>query len=143
MLAAFAASNNLTSDQVRQFQCTERNKKTSYSAGMIALFAISGVLGLVLIAVGVVLLVAWRRKRTMQYITQSGQLSGGAVPGKVLPASSMAGPYGDPDQPQIYKRGAVAEGLEQADPESPTRRWRGGNRVAPLVAADPARQQAL
>lgn len=129
LLQAFANSNNLTADLVRTFRCQDYNpKKKRWSAGMIALFVISGVLGAVLLGVLIYLFVAWRRRRAanLMFISSAGGVSGAAPTNaghKVVPADALSN---DPGYP---RKGAVAESVE-----IPGRRWSAtGNRVLPVV----------
>ncbi|KXZ48855.1 hypothetical protein GPECTOR_25g440 [Gonium pectorale] len=119
LLMAFASANNLTADQVRTFDCGSYTPKKRYPQGMIALWAVVGFLGLIIILVLFFVLLAWRRRRAanLQFVNQMGGLSGGtSAPNqhKVVPED----PYGHNPN---YARHPVSEGLER--PDSPNRHF--------------------
>lgn len=138
-MQAFASSNNLTADLVRTFRCdlvAGTPSKARWSAGMIALFVISGILGVVLIGVVAFLLVAWRRRHApnMQWVAQDGTVSGSVTAPnghhKIVPADAVGF---DPNAGKGAVAMAVAEGVDRPSsvsrqlrtsaPDSPNRRY--------------------
>ncbi|KAG2496894.1 hypothetical protein HYH03_004902 [Edaphochlamys debaryana] len=80
VLKAFTSVHNLTLDKVRLERCYEYMPKKGYPAGLIALWCVIGVVGVILIALFIVGILAWRRRqqRNLHTVTQSGALTGPA-----------------------------------------------------------------
>eukprot|EP00198_Chlamydomonas_reinhardtii_P002073 XP_001691409.1 predicted protein [Chlamydomonas reinhardtii] len=115
---AFANAGNFTADMIRTYNCGEENPKKPYPPGLIALWCVLGVLGVVVIGVVTYLGVSWRKRRAanLQFVNQEGAISGGLP--KVAPSpSSLA--MGGNDYKYSTKAAAVAEGLQR--PDTPTR----------------------
>ncbi len=138
-LQAFASSNNLTADLVRTFRCDQWSpSKPRWSAGMIALFVISGILGVVLIGVVAFLLLAWRRRHAanMQWVSQDGTVSGSVTAPnghpKVVPADAVgfdphagkgAGAVAMAVAEGVDRPSSVSRQLRTSAPDSPNRRY--------------------
>ncbi|GIL89936.1 hypothetical protein Vretimale_17931 [Volvox reticuliferus] len=134
LLQAFASSNNLTTDIVRTFNCGDYEPKKPYPVGLIILWSVIGAVGLVGIILGVVLLVAWRRRRSSNLLMIDADTSN--VFKRPHSPNNKVSPR------EVFPKGGVAEGLDR--PDTPTRRIyaNSAGSAVPPVAGNHARIMA-